>query len=81
MFPQIFPEGMWKLVAQELQANPLGCHDFSAAARWISPWIAARTRNIAPFTFAMLPLPRFSLYLHVHAMADNSKGGQRRAAD
>jgi hypothetical protein len=81
MFPQVFLEGMWKLVAQELQANPPGCGDFSAAARWISRWMAARIRNIAPFILAMLPLPGFSLYLHVHAMADNSKGGQWRASD
>jgi hypothetical protein len=81
MFPQVFLEGMWKLVAQELQANPPGGEDFSAVAVGFPRWMAARTRNIAPFILAMLPLPRFSLYLHVHAMADNSKGGQRRASD
>src|SRR5262249_32095657 len=66
-----------EVVAQELQAIPQAAMIFPLDC----PCMTAHTRNIAPFILAMLPTPRFPQYLHVHAMADNSKGGRRPASN
>src|SRR5262249_5181430 len=75
--PAGFVRTNMEVVAQELQAIPQAAMIFPLDC----PFMTSHTRNIASFILAMLPTPRFPQYLHVHAMADNSKGGRRPASN